>query len=745
MKVFTFFVSLILFMTGSIYAQKSSATLAKEIVHKTFALDGTPFLREKDEEVAKYISNNPDMFSNMKLKKTTSWNFKVGDKKSWYSYNFVTKKNYSVSSTLRAIGPHSYIFVEDSLWNKRVDSAAVDSILNAFEYKTPANSSEGVYQTDVNYFGNPPDVDNDPRIIILILNIQDGYKGSGGYVGGYFSSYNETNQSQSNEAEIIYIDANPQNLMSYSGLRGAMSTTAHEFQHMINWNYRQGLAPQMTFINEGLSLLAEVDCGYPLYSQSFYTNEPNYYLFGWRTNDMTKVLNDYSRAARFFLYLRDQFGIGFSKKIVDSKLYGVAALNDALTRDAQTIRFKQVFINWLIANELNDKNVNPAYGYTYPNLIKPKNKTYYNPNVSYSGNLYNLAGEYFSFTNGSKLKIKFDDASSKIIIKAIETGSTTTKVIDVPTNTQFSEPNYGTTYKSINFVVIDTSQSNSENYSFTASGNAPVKSYVLKWDNGNPVGYLVLSPSDTVAVTFDAYPDGKLDSVRVALRRAGSITGGVWEYSGQLRPTPLGKVLAAPITASTNLTPPYPYPVPYNNWASIDLRSYSIKTDNPFVVGFIIGSDPRTPAVMSTDYPGQSPFHSYTFLHKPSSGTPNWYYLTSSDSTIAIYLVRAYVTINTTGVKQEIELAPKSFVLTQNYPNPFNPTTTINFVLPKSEVVIIKVYNQLGQQVAQLGNRKYGPGSHSLNFNASQLSSGVYYYRIQAGTFIKTKKMILLK
>jgi photosystem II stability/assembly factor-like uncharacterized protein len=88
---------------------------------------------------------------------------------------------------------------------------------------------------------------------------------------------------------------------------------------------------------------------------------------------------------------------------------------------------------------------------------------------------------------------------------------------------------------------------------------------------------------------------------------------------------------------------------------------------------------------------------------------------------------------------------PGNFVLMQNYPNPFNPTTVIEFSLSKSLNVSLIVYNSIGQKVAELAKGSYSAGKHSVNFNATNLSSGIYFYRIIAGNFVRTNKMILLK
>jgi len=91
-------------------------------------------------------------------------------------------------------------------------------------------------------------------------------------------------------------------------------------------------------------------------------------------------------------------------------------------------------------------------------------------------------------------------------------------------------------------------------------------------------------------------------------------------------------------------------------------------------------------------------------------------------------------------------LLPNSFALEQNYPNPFNPSTTINFTLGKASNVKLTVYNLLGQRVATLVDGRMNAGTQSVVFDASRFASGVYFYRLDAGSnFNSVKKMLLLK
>jgi hypothetical protein len=88
---------------------------------------------------------------------------------------------------------------------------------------------------------------------------------------------------------------------------------------------------------------------------------------------------------------------------------------------------------------------------------------------------------------------------------------------------------------------------------------------------------------------------------------------------------------------------------------------------------------------------------------------------------------------------------PLEFALSQNYPDPFNPSTTINYSLPKASHVKLKVFNALGQEISTCVDKTEEPGYKSVEWNASGVASGVYFYRLQAGDFVHTKKLLLLR
>jgi len=94
---------------------------------------------------------------------------------------------------------------------------------------------------------------------------------------------------------------------------------------------------------------------------------------------------------------------------------------------------------------------------------------------------------------------------------------------------------------------------------------------------------------------------------------------------------------------------------------------------------------------------------------------------------------------------QPASALPKVYLLAQNYPKPFNPTTTIHYELKTEGLTRLRIYNLMGQTVAELVNSRQPAGAYSISFNAANLPSGMYFYRLESGDFVATHKMILMK
>jgi hypothetical protein len=122
---------------------------------------------------------------------------------------------------------------------------------------------------------------------------------------------------------------------------------------------------------------------------------------------------------------------------------------------------------------------------------------------------------------------------------------------------------------------------------------------------------------------------------------------------------------------------------------------------------------------------------SYARIMTDSSGTP--------------VRIEYLTTIINDDIRERTDALPHQFELSQNYPNPFNPSTNISFTLPSRSFVSLKIFNVLGREVSSLYSEELPAGTYTRQWNALAMPSGVYYYRLQAGNYIETKKLLLLK
>lgn len=142
-----------------------------------------------------------------------------------------------------------------------------------------------------------------------------------------------------------------------------------------------------------------------------------------------------------------------------------------------------------------------------------------------------------------------------------------------------------------------------------------------------------------------------------------------------------------------------------------------------------------------------SEFHEDFFIILNVAVGGNWPGLPDSTTVFPQKMEIDYIRVYEDGPSsvEEGSNVPIEFNLYQNYPNPFNPSTTISFSIPNNEFVSLKVYDMLGNKVASLINENLMKGTHRIGFSPSDLASGIYYYRLQAGNLVDTKRMVLLK
>lgn len=271
------------------------------------------------------------------------------------SYTFYTDEG-AVQATLMAMTEHAYFWVEEGL---NVNQTAVTTAARHFE--------DALYPRLANLFGQPwaPGVDNDPRFSILHLV---------GSVSadelGYFTNVDEYPRalySDSNEQEIVYLNMAQLDMGSdlYYG------TLVHEVQHLIQWNVD---ANESTWLNEGLSQLAEIYLGFDTAGTVEYLRQPDIRLNSW-TYDDDLVNAHYAGAYLYAVYLWEQLGEAAVQELARHPANGLASVRAVLQGYQPERSLEQFTADWAAANYLDDAAVGPAYAYRNLNLRRPTFQT----------------------------------------------------------------------------------------------------------------------------------------------------------------------------------------------------------------------------------------------------------------------------------------------------------------------------------------------------------------------------------
>jgi photosystem II stability/assembly factor-like uncharacterized protein len=248
----------------------------------------------------------------------------------------------------------------------------------------------------------------------------------------------------------------------------------------------------------------------------------------------------------------------------------------------------------------------------------------------------------------------------------------------------------------------------------------------------------IVLDSSGVAASQLTVPAGRLDNNTVYYWRVNgsnacetSAWTGRWKFTTTVE-LPIAPVLVSPPDGTVGMTL-----TPALDWLDIaSAESYRIvvSTDSAF-----------TTSVLDTD----GVVSSSIIIPAGTLSSLTWYYWRVSAfneaGTGAWSANWKFQTTLVTGLTQNNNEIPSEFMLAQNYPNPFNPATKIEFALPEKQSVKLDVYSQSGERIASLVNAELPAGSYSYTFDGSKLASGIYYYRIHAGSFTQTKKMLMLK
>ncbi|MBM3216727.1 hypothetical protein FJZ36_17665 [Candidatus Poribacteria bacterium] len=299
--------------------------------------------------------------------------FEIGSARTFFAVDFRTTRQYTVDATLRAVGEFCYIYVADDQWNRRIAQGGVDRLLRAFEQSTPGDPARGIYQIESEAFGNPPDMDGDPRIVLLLLDILDNFQPGGSFIAGYFSSVNQLRGRvrdarwgitfQSNETEMVYLDTNPGQVDTPFG----WGILAHEFQHLIHYGFDPN---EDTWVNEGASDFAMFLVGYPptAHKDSF-ESDPTISLTEWPSG-MGSALAYYGATYLWMLYLYERAGgLPTIRSIVQSPRRGMDGVDTALRARGFASGSREFFSDWRAALIADDSTYGDGrYGFVHESV-----------------------------------------------------------------------------------------------------------------------------------------------------------------------------------------------------------------------------------------------------------------------------------------------------------------------------------------------------------------------------------------
>jgi hypothetical protein len=352
------------------------------------------------------------------------------------------------------------------------------------------DSTKGILQIDRQVYGDPPNVNSsfqkgrgDGKTHFLICDIQDGWSGTGSYYAGFFFNVdvdpNTSAVSNSNRRDMLYIDSYPG--LYYAGRRRtttALSTLAHEFQHLIHWNYDPY---EVTFFNEGCSQYAEFLCGFELESPLSYFGNPNVALTNWNG-----LIEDYSRAALWTRFVAEQYGTTFLRNFVQNSNTGIPSFEQALAQTGFSKTFNVTMQNFFLANWLGASAPDPAYRYTTTLPGRPKARgDYADPNIQRTDTLLQQTAHYIKFESARNFRATFSFPQN-VVVRAIESGPGGVSLRDVASGVEFSSPQLGSVYTSVVFVMMSMHAVQSATYSYSVSGELLHFMVEESHDSGTP-------------------------------------------------------------------------------------------------------------------------------------------------------------------------------------------------------------------------------------------------------------------
>ncbi len=617
----------------------------------------------------------------------------------------------------------------------RVDAAAVAALIAAFGDRTFEGSidpAKGIKAIAEEVFGPPPDIDNNGKVYILLIDVRDDYvpDSSETFVAGYFDPQD---QGQSgNLADIIYLDTNPGRL-SGADIQSQIRTLAHEYQHLIHYGQDNN---EEIWINEGLSELSPVLMGLPHREFTQYLADTNV-----RLDHFPGELADYARTGLFLLYTWVRFGMPFIHYLVSLTANGISAFESALSNFGYP-SFDDYFYSWHLANFIQGDG---TYGYgEYGPLPQPVMHDFITrfPEDDFHRDVKRLGAHWTIITGGRDLYLSAFRGGSEPRLTLINGDDRTLITAPQLTSAGFYDPTFGTTYS--NLVVLATSSTavmDSVSYALFVIAEGGFEETIISYDGDKgpdeELPWINLG-SDGIAgeaaVAFDIPVDeGVLSTVSFNALTIDSVQ--VRVYRQALVPDSV--IYSAPVSAPLA-----------NAWTTHRLPQSLIAGNQRVYVS--IASVNNALAYNENDTTSH-----YSYYYRPPD-IPSFSRLDNlkvtlngkEKSLVGNWSIRlSYLVPDTSEDEIEIPLAVGYF-----YPNPFiidrstQPVVLLKIISEKP--VEVRLYNILGQEIwrqTRSADALMPIAWPGVMKNGRLAPSGVYLARVVVGETIAHRKLVLIR
>jgi hypothetical protein len=436
----------------------------------TNGICGSSYFSDPDI-VQEYLENtrrlHPEIYERMqqlsKAPATGSAAFDIGDNADFHSFNLKDKTFFLFSAKLMRSGERSFIWVaQDALNGNQVTDTEVDEIFDVLENQTPADPNRGIIEFETEFFGDAPNIDGDGKVDVILVDIQDGALAGGAFIAGYFTRIDQQRSHESsNQKDILYVDTFPG---IYNGARRttehAVQTVAHEYQHLVHHTYDDS---EENWVNEGLSTYAEVLTGFEPSNYSDYMGDTDRPLSEMITETdgiiNEDVLKDYHKVQLWTLYLAEQFGISFIRDLTQSPRKGKAGVEDAARKSQAGITFDSIFQGWVMANFLNDRSLDSAWGYERTGLAGlpplPHVDYFDYPIVVTGSEIGELSYEFIKFSSADSLRLTLTASSGDVKFMAIERGADLLQVQELTAGEEYRQDEFGVGISNVVIAVIN--------------------------------------------------------------------------------------------------------------------------------------------------------------------------------------------------------------------------------------------------------------------------------------------------